>query len=173
MQLVSPRQALGLLTDPSGAEVTTLKQFSYSGNVTVLHTDSSVLPEARNARASWNYRMMFCDRPGQPAVVTYWMNQPQGHRAAQDFLVTLNDRARLDPGSVAAVMRADACAAATAPLSALVVGQVTDRRPEAFPTLRPQLSTFGYGSRTLVPRPGRAETAGCHSIALSQGCRIT
>jgi predicted NAD/FAD-binding protein len=141
MQLVSPRQALGLLTDPGGAEVTTLKQFSYSGNLTVLHTDSSVLPEARNARASWNYRMTFCDRPGQPAVVTYWMNQPQGHRAAQDFLV--------------------------------VVGQVTDRRPGTFPTLRPQLSTFGYGSRTLVPRPGRAETAGCHSIALSRGCRIT
>ena len=40
-------QALGLLTDPSDAEVTTLKQFGYSSNVTVLHTDSSVLPEAR------------------------------------------------------------------------------------------------------------------------------
>ena len=39
-------QALGLLADPSDAEVTTLKQFGYSRNVTVLHTDSSVLPEA-------------------------------------------------------------------------------------------------------------------------------
>ena len=39
-------QALGLLTDPSDAEVTTLKQFGYSRNVTVLHTDSSVLPDA-------------------------------------------------------------------------------------------------------------------------------
>jgi predicted NAD/FAD-binding protein len=97
-------QALGLLADPSDAEVTTLKQFGYSSNVTVLHTDSSALPEARNARASWNYRMTSCDRPGQPAAVTYWMNRLQGHRAAQDFLVTLNDRERLDPGSVAAVM---------------------------------------------------------------------
>lgn len=135
MQLVSPRQALGLLTDPSGAELTTLKQFSYSGNVTVLHTDSSVLPEARNARASWNYRMTFCDRPGQPAVVTYWMNQPQGHRAAQDFLVTLNDRARLDPDSVAAVMRADACAAATAPTASPC------RRPGHGPASRGLLDT--------------------------------
>ena len=59
-------QALALLTDPSDAEVTTLKQFGYSANVTVLHTDSSVLPRARNARASWNYRMTSCDRPGQP-----------------------------------------------------------------------------------------------------------
>jgi uncharacterized protein len=97
-------QALGLLADPGDEEVTTLKQFGYSSNVTVLHTDSSVLPEARNARASWNYRMTSCDRPGQPAVVSYWMNRLQGHRSPQDFLVTLNDRERLDPGSVAAVM---------------------------------------------------------------------
>ncbi len=97
-------QALCLLTDPSDAEVTTLKQFGYSSNVTVLHTDSSALPEARNARASWNYRMTSCDRPGQPAVVSYWMNRLQGHRSPQAFLVTLNGRERLDPGSVVAVM---------------------------------------------------------------------
>ena len=97
-------QALALLTDPSDAEVTTLKQFGYSANVTVLHTDSSVLPRARNARASWNYRMTSCDRPGQPAVVTYWMNRLQGHQSPEAFLVTLNDRERLDPLSVAAVM---------------------------------------------------------------------
>ena len=97
-------QALGLLADPGDAEVTTLKQFGYSSNVTVLHTDSSVLPEARNARASWNYRMTSCDRPGQPAVVSYWMNRLQGHRSPDAFLVTLNDRERLDPGSVAAAM---------------------------------------------------------------------
>jgi uncharacterized protein len=97
-------QALGLLADPSHAEVTTLKQFGYSRNVTVLHTDSSVLPQARNARASWNYRMTSCDRPGQPAVVTYWMNRLQGHQSPEAFLVTLNAGERLDPVSVAAVM---------------------------------------------------------------------
>ncbi len=96
--------ALGLLGDPSDAEVTILKQFGYSTNVTVLHTDSSVLPEARNARASWNYRMTSCDRPGQPAVVTYWMNRLQGHQSREALLVTLNDRERPDPRSVAAVM---------------------------------------------------------------------
>jgi predicted NAD/FAD-binding protein len=97
-------QALGLLTDPSDEEVSTLKQFGYSSNVTVLHTDRSVLPDAAQARASWNYRMASCHRPDQPAVVSYWMNRLQGHRSPQDFLVTLNDRERLDPGSVAAVM---------------------------------------------------------------------
>ena len=59
-------QALGLLADPSDAEVTTLKQFGYSRNVTVLHTDSSVLPDAAQARACWNYRMTSC-APARPA----------------------------------------------------------------------------------------------------------
>jgi uncharacterized protein len=97
-------QALGLLTDPSDEEVSTLKEFGYSHNVTVLHTDSSVLPDAAQARASWNYRMTSCGRPDQPAAVTYWMNRLQGHRAAQEFLVTLNDRERLDPESIVATM---------------------------------------------------------------------
>jgi predicted NAD/FAD-binding protein len=97
-------QALSLLADPTDAEAATLKHFSYSANETVLHTDSSVLPRARGARASWNYRMTSCDRPDQPAVVTYWMNRLQGHQSPEAFLVTLNDRERLDPRSVAAVM---------------------------------------------------------------------
>jgi uncharacterized protein len=97
-------QALSLLTDPSDEEVSTLKEFGYSRNVTVLHTDSSVLPDAARARACWNYRMTSCGRPGQPAVVTYWMNRLQGHRAAQELLVTLNDRERLDPESIVATM---------------------------------------------------------------------
>jgi uncharacterized protein len=100
-------QALALLTDPSDEEVATLKQFGYSRNLTLLHTDDSVLPDAAQARACWNYRMTSCDRPGQPAVVTYWMNRLQGHRAAEDFLVTLNDRERPDPDSVVATMEYD------------------------------------------------------------------
>jgi predicted NAD/FAD-binding protein len=97
-------QALALLTDPSDEEVTTLKAFGYSRNVTVLHTDSSVLPDAAQARACWNYRMTSCDRPDQPAVVTYWMNRLQGHHGEQDFLVTLNDSERLAPESIVAAM---------------------------------------------------------------------
>jgi predicted NAD/FAD-binding protein len=97
-------QALGLLTDPSDAEVSTLKQFGYSRNVTVLHTDSAVLPNAPDARASWNYTMKSCGRLDQPAVVTYWMNRLQALDSPDTFLVTLNDPARIDPARVAAVM---------------------------------------------------------------------
>ena len=59
-------QALSLLADPSDAEVTTLKQFGYSHNLTVLHTDSSVLPDAAQARAGWNYRMTPATGPISP-----------------------------------------------------------------------------------------------------------
>ena len=97
-------QALSLLTDPSDQEVQTLKAFGYSSNETVLHTDSSLLPEATDARASWNYRMSSCTAPEEPTVVTYWMNRLQGHTSGQEFLVTLNARERIDPGDVLAVM---------------------------------------------------------------------
>lgn len=97
-------QALSLLVNPTDDEVTTLKHFQYSANETVLHSDDEVLPDARGARASWNYRLAGCGRPDQPAVVTYWMNRLQGLESAQQFLVTLNDRERIGPGTVHAVM---------------------------------------------------------------------
>jgi predicted NAD/FAD-binding protein len=97
-------QALNLLVNPTDDEVTTLKQFGYSSNVTVLHTDDEVLPKASGARASWNYRMASCAGPDQPTVVTYWMNRLQGLQSTQEFLVTLNDRERIEPDSVHAVM---------------------------------------------------------------------
>jgi predicted NAD/FAD-binding protein len=97
-------QALALLTDPSDAEVAVLKQFGYSRNLTMLHTDNTALPTAARARACWNYRMTSCDSRDEPAVVTYWMNRLQGLTAADDFLVTLNDRDHLDPDSIVATM---------------------------------------------------------------------
>jgi uncharacterized protein len=97
-------QALDLLTDPSDAEVTTLKAFWYSHNVTLLHTDTAVLPESVRARACWNYRMRSCASPDEPPVVSYWMNRLQGLDAQEEYLVTLNDQDRVDPASVVAVM---------------------------------------------------------------------
>ncbi len=97
-------QALDLLADPSDVEVSTLKQFTYSSNVTVLHTDRSILPDAPDARASWNYTMNSCGRLDEPAVVTYWMNRLQGIQSPDTLLVTLNDRGRVDGDRVVAVM---------------------------------------------------------------------
>lgn len=97
-------QALNLLTDPTDQEVQTLKAFGYSSNQTVLHTDSSLLPQAPAARASWNYRMSSCTSLDDPTVVTYWMNRLQGHSSPVDHLVTLNAQARIHPDDVIAVM---------------------------------------------------------------------
>ena len=97
-------QALSLLTDPSDQEVATLKAFGYSSNTTVLHTDSSLLPAAKAAKASWNYQMSSCTAPDEPTVVTYWMNRLQGLTSQQDYLVTLNARERIDPDRMLAVM---------------------------------------------------------------------
>jgi len=97
-------EALAMLTDPTDDEVTTLKAFSYSRNETVLHTDASILPEARQARASWNYLMTSCTDLHDSTVVTYWMNRLQGHTSPDQHLVTLNARDRVEPSRILAVM---------------------------------------------------------------------
>ncbi len=98
-------QALAMLADPTDDEVSVLKQFTYSENATVLHTDRSLLPRSPATRASWNYRMRSCARSDEPVAVTYWMNRLQGLDSPQDFLVTLNDGERIEPESVVATMR--------------------------------------------------------------------
>jgi predicted NAD/FAD-binding protein len=97
-------QALALLTDPTDDEVSTLKAFEYSDNLTLLHTDGSVLPRTRGARASWNFRMRSCT-VDQPVVVSYWMNKLHGLTSPDQYLVTLNDEDRINPTSVVATMR--------------------------------------------------------------------
>jgi predicted NAD/FAD-binding protein len=92
-------QALGLLADPTPQEKEVLGVFEYSSNEAVLHTDTSLLPRARQARASWNYTMQNCTRPGHAAQVTYWMNRLQGHRSIREYLVTLNATDRIDPAT--------------------------------------------------------------------------
>ena len=94
-----PDQALRLLGDPTPAERQVLGSFRYSRNETVLHTDSSVLPAARRARASWNYRMT-CALPVDRVQVSYWMNRLHAIDEPVDYLVTLNATDRIEPGSV-------------------------------------------------------------------------
>ena len=78
-------QALALLSDPSDAEVSTLKEFGYSSNVTALHTDGSALPRARAARASWNYTMASCGRTGPARRGDLLDEPPAGAAIAGDF----------------------------------------------------------------------------------------
>jgi uncharacterized protein len=93
-----PDQALAMLDDPTEAERSLLGAFAYSRNQTVLHTDASLLPRARAARASWNYLLDACST-GQPAVhVTYHLNRLQALREPVDYCVTLNQTGRIGAG---------------------------------------------------------------------------
>lgn len=91
-------QALALLGDPSPLELDLLARFPYQPNQAVLHTDTSLLPRARRAWASWNYRIRR-DDPENPAV-TYNMNILQGLAAKQTFLLTLGDAEGIDPSKI-------------------------------------------------------------------------
>ncbi len=77
-------QALAMLAEPSAQESETLGAIKYSRNLTVLHTDSDLMPRRRRAWASWNYI-----GAGEGLCVTYWMNRLQG-LPGQDLFVTLN-----------------------------------------------------------------------------------
>ena len=95
-----PDQALRLLGDPTTDEQAVLGAFAYSRNETLLHTDSRMLPGARRARASWNYRMNGCAGASEDVQVSYWMNRLQDLDEPVDYLVTLNAAELIDPTTV-------------------------------------------------------------------------
>ncbi|MFI1225289.1 MULTISPECIES: NAD(P)/FAD-dependent oxidoreductase [unclassified Streptomyces] len=99
-----PDQALRLLADPSDAERGTLGAFRYSRNPTLLHTDTTLLPRARGARASWNYLMPSCAADADRVTVSYDMNRLQRLDAPESFVVTLNGADRVAPDTVRARM---------------------------------------------------------------------
>ncbi|MEV5966271.1 FAD-dependent oxidoreductase [Kribbella sp. NPDC051952] len=92
-------QALELLADATPTEKSVLGPFEYSRNETVLHTDTSLLPATKNARASWNYVVR-----GDAPLTTYWMNRLQGLETDETYLVTLNGADAVDPAKVIARM---------------------------------------------------------------------
>ena len=77
-------QALAMLAAPTAQEKEVLGAFRYSRNLTVLHTDASLMPRRKKAWASWNYI-----GSNRGLCVTYWMNRLQG-LPGQDLFVTLN-----------------------------------------------------------------------------------
>ena len=99
-----PDQALRLLAEPTAAERSVLGAFHYSRNPTTLHTDTSMLPRAERAQASWNYYLPDCESRPDQVHVTYDMNRLQGLESDTRYLVTLNEEDTVDPGSVLARM---------------------------------------------------------------------
>ncbi|KAA1248759.1 FAD-dependent oxidoreductase [Mycobacterium simiae] len=98
---VHPDQALLLLDEPTAWERHILGAIPYSTNRAQLHTDESVLPRHRRARASWNYLVT----PGREhVVVSYDISRLMRINGERRFLVTLGGHDRVDPRSVLAEM---------------------------------------------------------------------
>jgi predicted NAD/FAD-binding protein len=91
-------QALGLLGDPSQREREVLGAIPYQHNEVVLHTDSTLLPRRRGARAAWNFHLL--REPKPLSTVTYYMNHLQRLDADRDFCVTLNRTEAIDPAKI-------------------------------------------------------------------------
>ena len=87
-------QALAMLDDPSEQERSVLGNITYQDNEVVLHTDQSLLPRAKKAWSSWNYRIKKTQT--NLPVLTYSMNILQGIEAPVEFCVTLNDTQSID-----------------------------------------------------------------------------
>jgi uncharacterized protein len=97
-------QALRLLADPSDEERRVLSAFGYTTNDAVLHSDPSLLPRRRAARASWNFARSDCGVPRGRPTITYYLNRLQRLEAERDYCVTLNRTEEIAPESVIARM---------------------------------------------------------------------
>ncbi|MGI8759720.1 MAG: NAD(P)/FAD-dependent oxidoreductase [Jatrophihabitantaceae bacterium] len=91
-----PDQAMAMLAAPTSDERAVLAAIGYTVNPTVLHTDTSVLPRASRAQASWNYALPACDAAPTEVHLSYNMNRLQRLAASDTYVVTLNGEDALD-----------------------------------------------------------------------------
>lgn len=97
-----PGQALAMLADPSTDQREVLEAIPYSANTAQLHTDTSVLPVAGNARASWNF--LRPESSSGHVTVTYDLTRLQRLDTDRRYLVTLGGGDLVDPAKVIETM---------------------------------------------------------------------
>ncbi|MEO1694204.1 MAG: FAD-dependent oxidoreductase [Pseudomonadota bacterium] len=91
--------ARALLSDADQHEDRVLGAFRTTANEAVLHRDPGLMPKRRRLWSSWNYVAAQTD---DALSVSYWMNALQPLATDDDWFVTLNPSAALDPATVAA-----------------------------------------------------------------------
>ncbi|GAA1913446.1 FAD-dependent oxidoreductase [Nocardioides hwasunensis] len=93
-----PSHALAMLEHPTDLQRELLSAMPYSSNPALLHTDTSLLPSAPGARASWNF---FRPEDESGAVtVTYDLTRLQRLPTDTHYLVTLGGEDLVDPATV-------------------------------------------------------------------------
>jgi predicted NAD/FAD-binding protein len=88
-------QALALVTAPTQAEQRLLSNFKYQYNKAVLHTDEAIMPKAKLAWSSWNYRIKEEEGELKPSTI-YWMNRLQDVSKRKNYFVSINPHHDLD-----------------------------------------------------------------------------
>jgi len=88
-------QALALLDQPTADEQRLLSAFKYQYNKATLHTDESIMPKAKLAWASWNYRIQNEGGKLLPSTI-YWMNRLQGVSDKKNYFVSINPHNNID-----------------------------------------------------------------------------
>ena len=92
-------QSLAMLASPTALEADILGKFHYQPNRAVVHSDPRFMPRTRRAWASWNYRIE--SSGGRESHSThYWMNSLQGVSENENYFVSINPPAGLDPSKV-------------------------------------------------------------------------
>ncbi|MDP2137394.1 MAG: FAD-dependent oxidoreductase, partial [Candidatus Didemnitutus sp.] len=91
---------LRLLASPTDGEREILGSFRYQRNLATVHTDASVMPRTRRAWASWNYETAMGQGGSRDPATHYWMNRLQGVSERENYFVSINGAARIDPGRV-------------------------------------------------------------------------
>lgn len=92
-------QALAMLDNPTTEEQRLLSNFKYQYNKAVLHTDKSIMPKAKLAWSSWNYRIQLQDGKLMPSTI-YWMNSLQQVSDKKDYFVSINPHNNLDEKTI-------------------------------------------------------------------------
>lgn len=92
--------ALKLLVNPTPEESRILGCFAFQPNTASLHTDESVMPRTKLAWSSWNYQLVRGPEGRIDPATHYWMNSLQGVSDQEQFFVSINRAADLDPNKV-------------------------------------------------------------------------
>ena len=81
-------EALNIIEKPSEEEKKILQNFSYRGNLAVIHTDETVMPKNKNAWSSWN--SIVSEGKDSKNSLTYWLNLLQNLKCDQNIFLSLN-----------------------------------------------------------------------------------
>ncbi|MCH6257248.1 FAD-dependent oxidoreductase [Puniceicoccaceae bacterium K14] len=93
-------QALALLENPTPAQSKLLSNFKYNSNSAILHSDESIMPQAKSAWASWNVSHTKNENGHECSSTHYWMNSLQKIDSQRNYFVSIDYEGSLASESI-------------------------------------------------------------------------